>query len=400
MMNPLRMVRAELKRRLPSSLGILLLLSLAFSATVTVSIFERGLRQAGARTSKDTDLVIGAAGSSLQIVLTTVFLQITDVPTLMRVEVMDRLAADPRVKSLSPLVFADHYRGSPIVGIGPDFPHLKPVLKPVQGRWPTAEFEAMAGSAAGLHVGDEIESSHGVVQQSGSFEEAHTEARYKIVGLLKPTQTPWDRGIYTPYQSLWAIHGIKALHAESGPDEDKRGISAILVQPKDFAAAYALRADYGKGDLAAVFPGEVLARLFSVFQDVRTAFTVLSVLFQLIVFAAVILSLLASLPTRTRWIGMLRALGASRAYIFLTLWIQSAVVFLLAGLVGATVGWMGCALLAGLVEARTGLHLPLSFTLVEVATLGVFWLVGFLGALLPAWRGFGISVRRAFLQSA
>ncbi len=396
MMNPFPVVRAGLRRHLGSSVGILLLLSLAFSATVTVSIFERGLRRAGASTSRDTDLVIGAAGSGLQLVLTTVFLQTTDVLPLLPADVFDRLSADPRVEAASPLVFADHYHDSPIVGVGPSFPRLKSALRLAEGSWPSRDFEAVVGSTVDARIGDEIESAHGVTGSQG-FEEAHEEARYRIVGRLSPTRTPWDRGIYTPYTSLWAIHGLES--DAHGDAHDERGVSAILVKPRDFAAAYALRAQYGEGGLTAVFPGEILARLFGVFDDVKTAFTTLSVLFQLVVLAAVLLSLLASLPSRTKWIGLLRALGAQRAYVFLALWIQSAAVFLLAGLVGALVGWAGAASLAGIVAARTGLHLPAAVTGTEIAILAVFWLVGLVASLIPAWRGFRITIRRAFLES-
>jgi putative ABC transport system permease protein len=400
MMNPLPIVRANLRRHGGSSLGILLLLSLAFSATVAVSIFDRGLQRAGAATSRDTDLVIGAAGSSLQLVLATVFLQASDVLPLIPAEVLDRLAADPGVAAVSPLIFADHYRGSPIVGIGADFPRLKPGLRLAGGRWPTTDFEVVVGSAVDARISDSFESSHGVVEAPGAFEEAHHEARYTVVGLLAQTRTPWDRGIYTPYTSLWAIHGIEDQHGTNAQAAaGTRGVSALLVKPRDFASAYALRAKYGTGALTAVFPGEVLARVFAVFDDVKAAFTVLSVLFQLIVFAAVLLSLLASLPARTKWIGLLRALGASRAYIFVTVWAQSAVVFFLAGVVGAIVGWAGAGLLSGLVAGRTGLHLPVSITSAELTVLGIFWLAGLVGSLIPAGRGFRMTIRRAFLDS-
>jgi putative ABC transport system permease protein len=175
-------------------------------------------------------------------------------------------------------------------------------------------------------------------------------------------------------------------------------VSAILVKPRSFAAAYSLRSEYGREGMTAVFPGEVLARLFGVFKDLKTAFTTLSVLFQIIVFGAVILSLLASLPARARWIGLLRALGAGRGYVFVTLWVQSAVVFLLAAAAGALAGWAGAAVLAGFVEGRTGLRIPVAWSAAEVLALGLFWVVGLFGALIPAWRSFRVSVRAAFIR--
>jgi putative ABC transport system permease protein len=395
MINPLPMVAADLRRHLGSSLGILLLLSLALSATVTTSLFERGLRRAGASGSADTDLVIGAAGSSLQLVLESVFLQTGEVLTLIPVETARRLAADPRVAAVSPLAFADRWGSSPIVGVGADFPRLKKRLIPAQGTWPQESFQLIAGAATGARVGQELESVHGASEQPGVEEERHPSRKYRVVGVLAPTGTPWDRGLFTPIESLWAIHGLAASPAGS---PDLRGVSAILVKPRSFADAYSLRAEYAKGELTAVFPGEVLARLFGVFRDVKTAFTTLSVLFQAIVFAAVILSLLASVPARARWIGLLRALGAGRGYVFVTLWAQSAAVFLLAAAAGALAGWGGASVLAGFVESRIGLRIPLAWSGTEALSLGLFWAAGLVGALIPAWRAFRVSVRTAFLR--
>jgi putative ABC transport system permease protein len=389
------MVAADLRRHLPSSLGILLLLSLAFSATVTVSIFERGLRRAGAAGSAETDLVIGAAGSSLQLVLTSVFLQTSEVLTLIPYETVKRLRADPRVAAVSPLVFADHWGSSPIVGVGQDFPRLKPRLALARGNWPQAPFQVVAGAAAGVRPDQMLESAHGAAAQPGIEEQPHGKELYRVVGVLAPTGTPWDRGLYTPIESLWEIHGLGEGPARA---DDLRGISAILVKPRSFADAYSLRAEYGKGGMTAVFPGEVLARLFGVFKEVKTAFSTLSVLFQAIVFAAVILSLLASLPARARWIGLLRALGAGREYVFVTLWVQSAVLFLLAVAVGALAGWAGAAVLAGFVEGRIGLRIPVRWSSTEALSLGLFWAAGLAGALIPAWRAFRVSVRAAFIR--
>jgi hypothetical protein len=83
----------------------------------------------------------------------------------------------------------------------------------------------------------------------------------------------------------------------------------------------------------------------------------------------------------------------------MTLWVQSAAVFLLSGIAGAVVGWLGAALLSGFVETRTGLRLPLSIEGTEALILAVFWGAGLAGALLPAWRGFRVTVRMAFIGS-
>jgi len=396
-MNPLWMVLADLRKTLLASLGILVLLAIAFSATVAVSLFERSLRQAGADSAKDFDLVVGAPGSRLDLVLASVYLRTDEVLPLLPFEVVEKLQGDPRVARVSPLVFADHFGDFSIVGVGADFPLLRPALKLVSGRWPAKPFETVAGATTHLPLGAEFLGSHGVVARSGVDEEVHRQAAYHVVGILAPTGTPWDRSFLTPYNSIWLLH--ETLEPNPTPEERAaiRKVSAALVKPRDFAAAYALRAEYREGSTTAAFPGEVLAGLFSLFDAVRTTVSLVNLVFQALVFAAVLLSLLAGLPSKARWIGLLRALGAGPGYVFLTLWIQAALVFLAAGLTGALVGWLGAQALAGFAGGQSGLALAVGWSWTETTLIMLFWLVGLIGALVPAVAGYRTSVRRSLL---
>ena len=249
MMNPLPMVAAEFRQHLASSLGILVLLAFACSGTVAVSLAERGLRQAGVAGSRDTDLVVGAAGSQINLVLASGFLQQLEPLPLVDVAILERLQHDPRVAALSPLVFADSWQGLPIVGIGPDFPAIKPTLRLADGQWPAADFELVAGADAGLAIGQRIHGSHGEGEAARAAGQAadhdsHAETAYTVVGILAPQRSPWDRALYTPHTGIWELH-----HHEG--ESHNQGVSAILVKPAGFAQAYQLKAEYaGSGSTA------------------------------------------------------------------------------------------------------------------------------------------------------
>jgi putative ABC transport system permease protein len=391
------MVLADLRKTLVSSLGVFVLLSLAFSGTVAVSLFDRALRQAGASSAQDYDLVVGAPGSKLDLVLAAVYLKTDEVLPLLPYETAQTLARDPRVSLSSPLVLADHFEASPIVGVGPEFPRLRPSLHLASGRWPLAPFETVAGSATGSGLGREFHGSHGTVRREGVDEEVHPQASYRVVGTLLPSGTPWDRAYLTPFNSIWILH--QNLDPNPSPEElaAVRKVSAVLVKPKDFGSAYALRAEYQKGASTAAFPGEVLAGLFGLFDQVKAALSFVGLGFQGIVFVAVILSLLAGLPAKARWIGLLRALGAGPGYVFLTLWIQTALVFTLAGLLGALAGWSAAGALGASVNDQTGLSLAVRWSWNEVGLLAGFWGTGLVGSLIPALLGYRTSVRRSLL---
>lgn len=384
-MNPFWMVLADLRRTVLSSLGILLLLTLAFSASMVVSLVERGLRTAGVESAQDYDLVVGAPGSRLDLVLAALYLKTDETLPLLEAGWLETLATDPRVEAVSGLAFADRHSGGPIVGVGADFPRLRPSLRLVEGRWPEKALEAVAGSRAGWRVGDEF---HGIHGTEGEVEDEHEDehhGEYLVVGVLAATGTPWDQACLTPLEGVWAQHGL-----ESGG-----GVSAVLVKPKDFAAAYSLRAEFRQGQTTAAFPGEVLAGLFGLFDQAKVLVGWVGLLFQTLVFAAVVLSLLAGLPSKARWIGLLRALGASPVYVVLTLWLQNALVFAGAGLGAALVGWWTAQGLAVAVAQSTGLVLPLAWATEETLLLVGFWSIGLVGALVPAVLGYQNSVRRA-----
>jgi putative ABC transport system permease protein len=392
MMNPLPLVVADVRKHLASSLSIVVLLAIAVSGTVMVNLFERALINAGVSAADNTDLVIGAPGSQMQLVMSTVFLHTKEPLPLIPVAVADRLTKDSRVAASAELLIADQYRGAPIVGVGAQFAELRPDLKLMEGRWAQSLFEVVAGADTQLAIGQAFHSAHGLVHFENMEEEKHTHAEYKVVGRLAASGTPWDRALMTPIQSIWDMHG----QAGSEPEHE---VSAVLVKPRTFADAYELRAQYQNNETISAFPGEVLASLFGLFDSVKKALTFLAILFQVIVLAAAVLSLLAALPSKTRWIGLLRSLGAGRGFVFLVLWCQAAVFFLIAGLAGLAMGWVGTELLSSYVEQRTSLSMKAGLELADLIPILLFWLVGLLGALVPAFLGYRQSARAA-LQAA
>lgn len=396
MMNPLPVVTADLRKNLAASLGVVMLLALAFSGTVAMSLLERGLRQAAVAGARDNDLVVGAAGSQTSLVLAAVFLQMDEPLPLTSPATLDALSRDPRVAAVSPLVFADNWEGRPIIGVGPAFPAIRPDLRLSAGRWPAADFEVVAGDGLPLRIGTSFHGAHGFTVQAGVAPELHPDFTYVVVGILAPQNSPWDRAAYTPYTGIWHMH--RKLAAAGDNDEGPLGVSAILVKPKGFAEAYQLKVAWSKDSTTAAFPAEVLGKLFALVGDARQAASLVTLGFQAVVFAAVLIGLLASLPEKRRRIGLLRALGAGGGYVFMALWLQTAVVFGVAAVVGLILGWTTAAGLSAWLSVRSALFLPISLETGEFAILGLFWLAGAVGALVPALAGYRISVRQALLR--
>ena len=155
-------LRAIARRPLPAVLTVLLL-TLGIAMVIALLLFQRELEDRLGRDARGIDLVVGAKGSGLQLVLSSVFH--IDVPTgnVGLAELRD-IARHPMTAGVIPLSLGDAYRGFRIVGTSHDYVrHYSGEL--AEGRLWERSMEAVAGAraarGAGLRAGDSFVGSHG-----------------------------------------------------------------------------------------------------------------------------------------------------------------------------------------------------------------------------------------------
>lgn len=396
-MNPLPMILADLRGLKWIGVVIVALVAIAVAVGIALGAQERAFRHASAAAASDFPLVIGAAGSPTQLVLSTVFLRLDALP-LLDGEALRRYGADPRVAAVAPIAFGDVVRGHPVVGTTADFAGRWGRVAPIEGRMFATEGEAVVGSAATLTVGESFSPSHGHAGmtahpgETDPDEKAHVHGavHYTVVGRLAPTGGPWDRAVLVPVESVWETHGLGNGH--EGEDhigapfdaEELPGLPALVVEPKSFAAAYQLRAEGRAAGLGALFPAEVLVDLYAVIGDVGRILLVASALDDGLVFLAVTALLVTVGGLRRRRYAMLRALGAPRAFVLATVWGASALMMAIGCLLGLGLGWAGASLVSHLLASETGLPIPVRLAAPDLIWAGSVFLVGSLFALVPA----------------
>jgi len=164
------------------------------------------------------------------------------------------------------------------------------------------------------------------------------------------------------------------------------GVPAIVVAPRQVADAYVLRGRYRSGGTFAAFPAEVLVDLYGLLGDARDLLAVIAVVTQALVVLAVLLAVFAALAQRRRQLGVLRALGASRAYVFAAVWLHVTTLVVTGAVLGLMLGWAGAVGLGAIVHARTGIALPVTISMQEVAMVAALTASGAVLALIPSWR--------------
>lgn len=165
------------------------------------------------------DLVLGAKGSPLQLILSSVYN--LDAPTgNINLAEAQRFMQHPMVESAIPLSLGDSYKGYRIVGTTPAYLD-KYKVKPAAGRVFTASMEVVIGATvaerAGLKIGSRFAGTHGL-EEKGHVHEEHS---YVVVGVLPVTGLAIDQVILTPLESVWAIHETVRHHEDGDHAEEE-----------------------------------------------------------------------------------------------------------------------------------------------------------------------------------
>jgi putative ABC transport system permease protein len=395
------------------SLG-LTVLAIALSVTLLLGIerLRNDVRAGFEQSLSGTDLVVGARGSPVQLMLYSVF-RIGEATQNMGWPAAQALAAHPAVAWTIPISLGDSHRGYPVVATNPDyFRHFHygegRALAFAAGRPFAGLFDAVLGAEVardlGYREGDTITLSHGL---GGEGVLEHGDKPFKVVGVLAATGTPVDRSVHIQLEAMEAIHldwqggaPLPGLHIPPELvkkfDLTPKTITALLVGLHSRTRVFAMQRqinDYPVEALMAVLPGVALSQLWDVVGVVERALLAVSGLVVAVGLAGLVAVVLAGLDQRRRELAILRANGARPRDVFLLLALEGGLLTL-AGLA------LGIALLAGVVlflapwiQSHYGLvlgHMPPG--LAELKLLGWVLGVGLAASLFPGWRAYRLSL--------
>ena len=177
-------------KKLQTSLS-LVLLAFGVGLVSLLMLSEKQLSATFNRNIEDIDLVLGAKGSPLQLILANVYH--VDAPTgNIRLADAEKVMRHPYIAEGIPLAYGDNYRGFRIVG------STEAYTAHYEASWATgrafeSSFEVVVGAQVaertGLNVGDEFFSAHGLQDET----DVHTDKVFTVVGILEPNGTVLDQ---------------------------------------------------------------------------------------------------------------------------------------------------------------------------------------------------------------
>lgn len=401
-MNIVTLSLRSLRERFFHTLLCVLMTGFAVMAGVLVIQVAGHVESRIARDTAGIDLVVGAVGSPLQLILSSLYH--ADIPTGNITAVQaDEIAGKRDVAQAIPLALGDNVGGFRIVGTTAAYVGLYKGAY-ASGRVWSGPFEVVAGAYAAqrlhLHVGSTFSGAHGL----GSAGHHHDEV-YRVVGVLAPTGSILDRLVLTAVESVQDIHGHH--HDEGGHhDDDEHAalaeITALLVKVRSPRAVINLpRALNRDTQVMAASPAMELTRITAAMglsgRLVMAASAVLLLLAALSIFTG----LAGSLESRGRDLAVMRLMGMSRRRLFGMIVIEAALTAFSGALAGLVTGHLLFAGLIGMVEPlRASGASALAFYGGEALLFLIVMAAGLLAALIPALRAYRTDVSGLLRGSA
>jgi len=413
-MNLFRISWANLRDRSLSSFLSGLLMALGVTIISLLLILNQQLSEQFTKNVRGVDLVIGAKGSPLQLILASIYH--IDAPTgnIPLAEAM-RLTRSPLIKSAIPLALGDNYKGYRIVGTNAKYLDQYGA-KVGEGRVFNQALEAVVGEKVarltGLKLGDEFAGSHGLTAGEG---EEHGDKKYKVVGLLAPSNSVADQLILTPVESVWKIHEeeegeapkpkrspmmpMMAAPDESdstaqGTDDPSQEITALLVKVRSPLAKLTLpRAINDNSKLMAASPAIEINRLFTLLGFGIDTLQYIALAIIIISGISVFVSLYNSLKERRYEMALMLSMGATRAKLFGLLLLEGLMIALIGFGAGILLSRLGLFLLGQNVQENFHYDLSALTLLPEEGLLLLGTLaIGLLAAALPSLGIYRINI--------
>lgn len=377
----------------------LLLLTLGLASMAFVLIAQDQIDHAFERDLAGVDVVVGAKGSPLQLILAGVF-HIDVPPGNVPLAEVQALAKHPQVAQVIPLSLGDSVQGFRIVGTTHEYPaHYGATL--AQGALWSAPMQAVLGvqvvKATGLQLGQPFTGSHGL----GGGGHEHADMPYTVVGVLAPCACVLDRLVLTDTASVWNVHeGLAPGEFDSLSAEDREAIEAerevtlALVRYNTPMAAISFpRVVNATTRMQAAAPAMEITRLLSMVGVGTRVLQGVGAVLLLVAALSVFIALWSAVRERRADIAMLRLLGASPVKVGALLLCEALWLALLASALGLLAAQGLTALLGGLWMADQGLaiggwHWPAALAGVPLAALGV----ALAAAAVPALSAYRVDV--------
>lgn len=414
-MNLLALSWKNLTNKPLSMLLSLVLFALGVGLISLLLVLNKQLQEKFDKNLAGIDLVIGAKGSPLQLILCSMYhidnptgnISIKEARPFMR-------EGHPLIKRAVPLSLGDNHQGYRVVGTTSEIIDLYEA-EIGEGKFWDELMEVTLGASVALDlnmkIGDKFYGSHGLIKDD---ELLHDDAEaFEVVGILKPTGSVIDQLILTKTQSVWAVHEHAAT--EEGGEHDHHSqdtiplidrvdqdITSLLVQfrNRNFQTLNLPRNINENTEMQAATPAIEINRLYSMMGVGADALRILAIVIIIVSGLSIFISLFSSLKERKYELALMRVMGSSPVKLFFLVLLEGIVLAILGYGIGMVLSHGGMELLSGFMKdsyrySFSGLVFLQDEIFLFFGAIGI----GIVAALIPAFQAMNTDISTTLAEN-
>ncbi len=443
-MSSINLVWKNITQQWGSTLLSILLTAFGVAILTVIYISSDTFEKQLENNSKNIDLVIGAKGSPLQLILSTLYH--VDNPTgNISLEEATKIAENPYIQEAVPISLGDNFKGHRIIGTDTSYLSLYQ-LQLDQGRLWNKSFEIVIGYEVAqkhhLALGDHIHSAHGLSADA----HIHDEHPFTVVGILDRSNSVVDNLILCNLASVWEVHGIAHDHtaddehthekssthdAEHDPthqhhdqhhdheDEgtlinekpqtqmmvkrmdaemiEERGmeITALLIQYSSPAAIAVIpRLINESTHMQAASPAIESSRIFSLLGVGLDSLAILAYVIMLIAGLSVFISLYNALKDRKYDMAIMRTMGATKTKLFSLVIVEGLIITGIGGIIGLLFGHTMLYFISTQTSESADFIEAFKIYPNEIWILIAAIALGLLAALIPSFKAYRTTISK------
>ena len=361
-------------------------------------------------TISQTDLIVGARTSSVQLLLYSVF-RIGNATNNITWESYEDVINKKEVAWSVPISLGDSHKGFRVMGTNSEFFKRYKFrggqsIELEQGKNLDDLYDVIIGAGVAeklnYSVGTPLIVSHGLQ----SFSD-HDDQPFKVSGILAKTGTPVDNTVIVSLEAIEAIHvdwstGAK-IPGQITPVEEIRqmdlspkNITAALIGVNSKLQIFQLQRwinEYPEESLSSILPGVALQELWrvvGVVENLLLGISVTVIFTTLIGMTAIIFS---SLNERRREMAIWRAMGASPKVVIGLLMLEAFIISVMSIIVSTVMLFLTLYVLQPWIDNTYGILVNIEMLAVkDIYIFMLFIIAASLVSLIPAIRAYWFSI--------
>ncbi len=385
-MNIFKLIYKNLKYNKFSTIIMIFVVMISVTLFTAIMSINSGIKEGTIDRIDNYDMLVGGAGSSYQLVLSTLYHYETP-PGNIDYHIYQKIKNNDRIDNAVPLALGDNYANFRIVGTDKSYFNKYGDAQSIinEGQMFEELGEVIIGARVAeqsdLEIGDKFKGIHGLeaTHHEEDDDHEHDEIEFTVTGVTEMLNNSDDYYIFTPYQTYWLLHGDEHYSHDNNCEYDHNNeLTAVMINSGDMVGLSQLRNEIEDDEsyqAQAVFLNQITRQMFNILDDGTQIARYIVYVSLFFTFLIIFISLMNTVVQKKKDLLIYRILGAPRSIIIKITMVEAIFTSIIGSILGSIAGFILMIYTENILQDASGVNISVSPMMFVRQQLIIFSLV-------------------------